>query len=1322
MNHLLRTILAAVLLVGCATAPVHTPSASETAATAPAARAATGTDARTALPVGSYTARTTLVVEADGRYRRTFEESYVLLSSSPPRFYTQLETEFDPARDELPQLTARVTLPDGSVKELDPTTIAETPVDASTPDNFSDRRRVIAPLPALVAGSVVYRSWSRVTSRPVADFGQSWTLPMATMLPAEEMSVVVDHPADLPLDVRPLALDVEPAREESGGRVRLTWTRKQPPGVDLPGHMPPESRAYPEIYVSTAPSWQAVARGYLKLVGDALDPAPVRTLAGSLKPASSRPVDVAAAALDWMHHNLRYTGLDFGNAGVIPHAAGETLQRGYGDCKDLAAFLVALLEARGIDARIALLSTSRWHEGPEQAPGLGRFDHAIVYVPAAELWIDPTLRGVGPGVLGDFATARLALVVDEATTALVRTPDGTLDWNRAVIRNEITLPESGLGTIHTERSLTGTAMGWRRNRAAAMAEDQLLEVVQNEIAQAHDTKDFAFRHSDPLRASGPYTETVDVRGSAKALASDSDAIAPLGFEVLLDMLPRALHAEESPEGGETDVFVGAPSELEVVTRVHTGPLFQLKGGAVSRAEQAPGVQWTYEIEPLPDGAEARLRLRLDKRVVAAADVPAVRRALSQLFHVDNRLDFDNRIMRLLGEGKLQTASEELRKLRKQSPKSALLVALQARTALAANLGAEARRLAKQAAKMAPDSAPVHRTLALVLAHDEWGRSYHEGLDRAGAIAAARKARELDPQQTWSHQIEIEMLARNDAGELAGPGAATERALEELRAFRKDGDTSEDALYVFLLWRAGLDEELVRETEKSAEPQGITVAALARSRGLPAALAWVDARAASQREQLLAAGAVELFTSREYPLAHGLAVQVRDPRFSMMTGLLEKARRREEQPLDLDRSIDVMVETMALAIGATARVDADRLGFPEEERVRLSRSLRPTFEQLPLSQDAIVDLSCAMLTAEEEEVPGIGILAVFRSPLMQPVPGLLQREKNGLRIHPAATASDRVARAWQALAAKDTALARRWIEVLLRLDAGDLPLLREREPLLRALLEGSDDDVALAVALSTLDMTRHAKQAVPVLERAYGAPSPRSGAAHHVGLAYVGALTTAGRYDDALRLVDELEQREIYRGRGSALRARFAILDKAGRADALEALARQELARDAKSEDGFFALSRAALLRDDLDAYRNVWMQMADAGIRRESALNNAAWASLYLGVEDEDVRRAERAIGPKADSPSALDTLAVLLAERGDADRAVRTLERLTSVRPVEEAPPDSQKYALGRIAESLGFEQAAVDLYRQIEPAKQHIADLHGPARKRLAKLGVKN
>lgn len=222
-------------------------------------------------------------------------------------------------------------------------------------------------------------------------------------------------------------------------------------------------------------------------------------------------------------------------------------------------------------------------------------------------------------------------------------------------------------------------------------------------------------------------------------------------------------------------------------------------------------------------------------------------------------------------------------------------------------------------------------------------------------------------------------------------------------------------------------------------------------------------------------------------------------------------------------------------------------------------------------------------------------------------------------------------------------------------------------------------------------------------------------AEEVSFCLVNALSLAGLHDDALSMIDKLEEGRVYPV-GSAQRDRLVILARAGRFAALEALGKEILERDSTSSLGWEMLSQAAWRRGDLRGYRAIDLDMANAGVRVDASLNDGAWAGVLLGAEEEDVRLAERAVAAMPRDEAFLGTLAVVLAETGEVNRAARTVEHLVRLRGTRGSIP-SMIFARARIAEVLGFSDAARELYGKV-PSASGIDDLAPLARKRQAAL----
>jgi hypothetical protein len=156
------------------------------------------------------------------------------------------------------------------------------------------------------------------------------------------------------------------------------------------------------------------------------------------------------AALRWVQEEVRYLGLEMGPGSHTPRPLSAVLRSRYGDCKDKARLLVALLKGWGIRAWPALVD-SRGGDPRKAAPSPLAFDHVIVAVewPAAEgglLWVDPTRTdqgGPGGRALHEGLVApdhRAALVLRAGETAPRALPAPAPRHRRAEVHWQLTAP------------------------------------------------------------------------------------------------------------------------------------------------------------------------------------------------------------------------------------------------------------------------------------------------------------------------------------------------------------------------------------------------------------------------------------------------------------------------------------------------------------------------------------------------------------------------------------------------------------------------------------------------------------------------------------------------------------------------------------------------------------------------------------------------------------------------------------------------------------------------------------------------------------------
>lgn len=182
-------------------------------------------------------------------------------------------------------------------------------------------------------------------------------------------------------------------------------------------------------------TWTQVGQWYEKLLAamPADSPAVSRT-ARELPAAGESRRGRLAALLRFVRDKVRYVAADTAIAGHQPSAPGEVLARKWGDCKDKATLLVAMLRSSGLEAYPALIHLGSDERIDTEFPSPFQFNHVIVAV-AAEglaaagdpvagglLFVDPTQAGGSIRWLHPAVQDQDALVVRGAGSGLVRTP------------------------------------------------------------------------------------------------------------------------------------------------------------------------------------------------------------------------------------------------------------------------------------------------------------------------------------------------------------------------------------------------------------------------------------------------------------------------------------------------------------------------------------------------------------------------------------------------------------------------------------------------------------------------------------------------------------------------------------------------------------------------------------------------------------------------------------------------------------------------------------------------------------------------------------
>jgi hypothetical protein len=178
------------------------------------------------------------------------------------------------------------------------------------------------------------------------------------------------------------------------GEQDLTWHRTNAPIVESENSVPSSHVVFSFLDLSEFHSWGDVVQWALPLY--ALDDRPRPLLSAAIAEIRGRAdaaESQAVAALAFVQQQIRYLGIEMGPGSHRPSDPEEVLRRRFGDCKDKARLLTALLQGLGLEAAPALVHSSRREAVLDRLPTPYAFDHVVVALDFKKrrYIIDPTL-------------------------------------------------------------------------------------------------------------------------------------------------------------------------------------------------------------------------------------------------------------------------------------------------------------------------------------------------------------------------------------------------------------------------------------------------------------------------------------------------------------------------------------------------------------------------------------------------------------------------------------------------------------------------------------------------------------------------------------------------------------------------------------------------------------------------------------------------------------------------------------------------------------------------------------------------------------------
>jgi tetratricopeptide (TPR) repeat protein len=1287
-----------------------------------------GLDAAAGTPAVTLFEEATYRLEPDGRMTYRFRKLYKVLNQDGATGLGSVEASWAPWYEERPVIRARVLGIDGKLHQLDPATLSVAGAPVS-PQIYSDRQILRGPLPAMAPGVVVEMEIAVVDREPFFHDDHAYRFYFGAGVPVRQSRVIIDAPASMTIkqQVRGLPkLHKERRDDKKGGRTLWIFTHGPQEALESPpGNLPSDVSPYPYVAFSAGPSWAVLAKRYHERIEARIGAGGVDAL--PFRPSSRDRETIVREALAFLHANVRYSGLEFGESSIIPWTPAEIWARKYGDCKDQAMLLVALLRRAGVPAHVALLRAGLEEDVDPSQPTLRHFNHAIVHVPGARpIWIDPTNEHARAGELPPGDQNRLALIIAPESKKLQRTPAPASADNRHIEAREIHLQPFGKARVVEITEATGVIEQSYRSGYRDAKPDKVREYLEEYMATEYLARSFgSYRHTDAGDTSVPFSLRIEASDSERAQTYDDGAVVYVFPSDLFRRLPAELQLapEEKDKPRVHDFVLAEPYVYEQRYRIHLPP--GLVADDLPQAERrtlGPSL-YTSEFRREGDVVHATLRFDTVRARFTPAEMLALRKGVAELRErgaIELRFDYEAQVH--LAAGRTREAVEAMRGLVTRYPDRALYRSQLAYVLLQVGMGEAAQSEARQAVRLDEKSAHAHAALAWVLQHDELGRQFGPGFDLTGSIAAYRKAATLDPKDAHTRgNLAIMLEHDREGGRYAG--VDLDPAIAEYESRRKDLEAKDlDANLLVALFHDGRlarARELGRDMEATTLRSAVMLAATAAEKGADEGLRQARQllRDPDERRQALDGAVDLLIATRRYEQARALAVEAARGASDAAArqgriGFLGKLKRVDAKTIPMDTpesAFHRMIRELLLPGGRKARVEelfakvsVEGLSKKELEQVSETFVFPKSMAQEGWARETLFDIFMSLASIETEAAPPWGWRLRLTMAGTRLAEIYVVHERGSHRIL-AAAPFHHVVFGLQAMALAergDLDGARKWLDWAregMDTPGADDVLGGPAFALLWSTSGPRDRERIRLAAASLMAWGDHGdKRSIALLERCADGKTPERlpcrGALLdvHVGLK---------KYDRAEALGDALAA-ELPESR-SLFRRRTVILKQARRWDRLDALAGAWLAAHPDDRHAMRAHAWAAEGRGDTAGARRWYEKLTALPGPEVDDYNMLAWVSLFRDQADQaDVvalAAAERAVQQTSrQDPSYLNTLATVHAARGELHLAQQVLMETIQRRSSDEAT-DADWLVYARIAQGYGLNDVARAAYGRL-------------------------
>lgn len=400
-------------------------------------------------------------VDEEGRHYNVEHMVYGALTEAGIEGLAQDTYSFRRAYDKIYLIEAHTILADGSRREVQGNAaFLKSPQYDANNALYDDGGELIVMFPNVGLGTITEAIVLTEQEKPLIPGEFTRRFAWRSSWPKVKVRRLVDLPTGvaerLKITTRGENLPTMQRENLPGNRTRFIWEKDKDAAEHWEENRPPIFQSGPYVWLSTMSTWEPVAKWYADLLKDRQTLSPeLAAQVDEWTREATTPQQIIDILSEKVSRDVRYVGLEFGLAGFQPASCNTVWANRYGDCKDKANLLRAMLKHKGIATKLVFLETDHAGIVEKRSPDYRQFSHVILAAEASPgewVYIDPTIRYGWPGLLSPSDADREVFLLDGEKYEWARTPEG----DAGEVRYEFDL----------KRDAHGDLQGWVHMRAS----------------------------------------------------------------------------------------------------------------------------------------------------------------------------------------------------------------------------------------------------------------------------------------------------------------------------------------------------------------------------------------------------------------------------------------------------------------------------------------------------------------------------------------------------------------------------------------------------------------------------------------------------------------------------------------------------------------------------------------------------------------------------------------------------------------------------------------------------------------------------------------